>query len=370
MNVDEYFSDEVLQKAKTAKIYIEHLYRVQSQNARERQDRRAALEQQLQGGQLGPEARAAALAELEARERQYSRLQRQRLSMEDFEPLRLIGKGAFGEVRICRDRSTGKLVAVKKLQKSEMVRRGQVRARRGRHMKLSDFGLCKPVDVSSLPAFAAAEPGAPPPGGPPSPGPRSQSEQLRHWQENRRKLAFSTVGTPDYIAPDPMTTCRKIVNWRTCLRFPPEAEATLSPAARDFMCRLLTDVDQRLGTHGAAEIQAHPFFAGVAWGSLYEATPPYRPPLAHELDTQNFEQFEEGEAPGGGAGLTPGTASRSRPIADPHFIGYTYKDWDAATGADAGSAGKQRVREASRPAQRPSVNQLQAAFHDVTLGGL
>lgn len=491
MNVDEYFSDEVLQKAKTAKIYIEHLYRVQSQNARERQDRRAALEQQLQGGQLGPEARAAALAELEARERQYSRLQRQRLSMEDFEPLRLIGKGAFGEVRICRDRSTGKLVAVKKLQKSEMVRRGQVdhvRAERNvlaevrhhsivrllysfqdeeflflvmeylpggdmmtllikkeilpehmarfylaqtvvaleaihaagyihrdikpdnllldaqGHMKLSDFGLCKPVDVSSLPAFAAAEPGAPPPGGPPSPGPRSQSEQLRHWQENRRKLAFSTVGTPDYIAPevlmkkgygmecdwwsvgaiafemmvgfppfysdDPMTTCRKIVNWRTCLRFPPEAEATLSPAARDFMCRLLTDVDQRLGTHGAAEIQAHPFFAGVAWGSLYEATPPYRPPLAHELDTQNFEQFEEGEAPGGGAGLTPGTASRSRPIADPHFIGYTYKDWDAATGADAGSAGKQRVREASRPAQRPSVNQLQAAFHDVTLGGL
>ena len=69
------------------------------------------------------------------------------------------------------------------------------------HMKLSDFGLCKPVDVSTLPAFAAAVPGVPPPGGLPSPGPRSQSEQLRHWQENRRKLAFSTVGTPDYIAP-------------------------------------------------------------------------------------------------------------------------------------------------------------------------
>ncbi len=46
--------------------------------------------------------------------------------MDDFEPLKLIGKGAFGEVRICRDRSTGKLVAVKKLRKAEMVRRGQV----------------------------------------------------------------------------------------------------------------------------------------------------------------------------------------------------------------------------------------------------
>ena len=47
-------------------------------------------------------------------------------AQDDFEPLKLIGKGAFGEVRICRDRSTGKLVAVKKLRKAEMVRRGQV----------------------------------------------------------------------------------------------------------------------------------------------------------------------------------------------------------------------------------------------------
>lgn len=35
----EFFSDEVLQKAKTARMYIEHLYRSQSQNFRERQDR-------------------------------------------------------------------------------------------------------------------------------------------------------------------------------------------------------------------------------------------------------------------------------------------------------------------------------------------
>ena len=91
--------------------------------------RRAKLEAELEGeggARLSQEARAAALAEHERREREFSRLQRQRLCMEDFEPLRLIGKGAFGEVRICRDRSTGQLVAVKKLKKAEMVRRGQV----------------------------------------------------------------------------------------------------------------------------------------------------------------------------------------------------------------------------------------------------
>ena len=90
--------------------------------------RRAKLEQELQAHQLSDEQRAAALADHERREREFSRLQRQRLCMEDFEPLRLIGKGAFGEVRICRDRSTGQLVAVKKLKKAEMVRRGQVGA--------------------------------------------------------------------------------------------------------------------------------------------------------------------------------------------------------------------------------------------------
>lgn len=61
--------------------------------------RRAKLEQQLAGGGLSEDQRRAAIAELERQERDYSRLQRQRLTMEDFEPLRLIGKGAFGEVR-------------------------------------------------------------------------------------------------------------------------------------------------------------------------------------------------------------------------------------------------------------------------------
>lgn len=189
-----------------------------------------------------------------------------------------------------------------------------------------------------------------------------------------------------------MTTCRKIVNWRTYLRFPPEAEAALTPAARDFIARLLSDVEERLGSHGgAAEIRAHPFFAGLDWGRLYDVRPPYRPAVEHELDTQvggcwrwvggwlagwfgrsrtarcawcpalvaqvhagrplthhhpppflpsrtapallqNFEQYEDESA-----GLTPG-GSRSRPIADPNFIGYTYKGWDAVhASGDPGS---------------------------------
>ncbi|KAJ6331034.1 hypothetical protein OIU76_009600 [Salix suchowensis] len=81
------------------------------------------------------------------------------------------------------------------------------------HMKLSDFGLCKPLDCTNLSAINENEAlddenlkesmdadGCFPEAG----GRRWKSplEQLQHWQINRRKLAFSTVGTPDYIAPE------------------------------------------------------------------------------------------------------------------------------------------------------------------------
>ena len=33
------------------------------------------------------------------------------------------------------------------------------------------------------------------------------------------------VGYPPFYSDDPVTTCRKIVNWRTCLRFPPEVSS-------------------------------------------------------------------------------------------------------------------------------------------------
>ncbi|KAJ0860266.1 putative protein kinase AGC-NDR family [Helianthus annuus] len=264
------------------------------------------------------------------------RIQRNKMGADDFEPLTMIGKGAFGEVRICREKTTGNVYAMKKLKKSEMLRRGQVEhviAERNLlaevdsncivklycsfqdeeylylimeylpggdmmtllmrkdtltedeardikpdnllldkfgHMKLSDFGLCKPLDCTNLQEkdFTAANnlSGALQRDGRPAIPKHTQQEQLLHWQRNRRMLAYSTVGTPDYIAPEvllkkgygmecdwwslgaimyemlvgyppfysdePMSTCRKIVNWRTHLKFPEEAK--LSPEAKDL----------------------------------------------------------------------------------------------------------------------------------------
>jgi hypothetical protein len=60
------------------------------------------------------------------------------------------------------------------------------------------------VDVSSLPTLREGEEFTDANGQPPeaTASTRPQAEQLEHWQRNRRQLAFSTVGTPDYIAPE------------------------------------------------------------------------------------------------------------------------------------------------------------------------
>lgn len=39
--------------------------------------------------------------------------------------------------------------------------------------------------------------------------------------------------------------------------------------------------------------QAHPWFKGIQWESLYQMEAAFVPEVNDELDTQNFEKFEE-----------------------------------------------------------------------------
>ncbi|KAJ6684910.1 SERINE/THREONINE-PROTEIN KINASE [Salix purpurea] len=447
----EAHSNVTKQKVAAAKQFIENHYKEQMKNLQERKERRTTLEKKLADADVSEEDQSNLLKFLEKKETEYMRLQRHKMGADDFELLTMIGKGAFGEVRICREKTTGQVYAMKKLKKSEMLRRGQVehvKAERNLlaevdsncivklycsfqddgflylimeylpggdmmtllmrkdtltedearfyvgetilaiesihkhnyihrdikpdnllldrfgHLRLSDFGLCKPLDCSTIQEgdFSIVNSNS---NGTtqneecPSAPRRTQQEQLEHWQKNRRMLAFSTVGTPDYIAPevllkkgygmecdwwslgaimyemlvgyppfysdDPMSTCRKIVNWRTHLKFPEEAR--LSPEAKDLISKLLCNVDQRLGTDGADEIKAHPWFNGVGWDKLYQMEAAFIPEVKDDLDTQNFEKFEESEN-------QPQTTSKTGPwrkmlsSKDVNFVGYTYKNFE------------------------------------------
>ena len=352
------------------------------------------------------------------------RKKRKKISIFDFEPLKIIGKGAFGEVRVCKYIPNGDIVAIKKMKKEEMHKKNQVlhvRAERDvlseaknewivdlkfsfqdqnylylgmeflpggdlmsllmardilpeqeakfyaaeivlaiesvhkldcihrdlkpdnvlidadGHIKLSDFGLSKKLDLKLL-------------DNPGQNGPKSYygnnmnnnakitSQNLSYAQQfsqfkniknkKRRAFAFSTVGTPDYIAPEVIRqkgygqeidwwslgvimfemmigyppffsessteTCKKILDWKNTLNIRPEAN--ISKEAEDILRKLINDPESRLGANGADEIKAHPFFKKIKWNRIKETlTPPFIPELANNYDTKYFDEFEEDE---------------------------------------------------------------------------
>ncbi|KAG2059998.1 hypothetical protein BDR06DRAFT_825779, partial [Suillus hirtellus] len=53
-------------------------------------------------------------------ESQHLRLRRTKIRLTDFRTIKVIGKGAFGEVRLVQKVDTGKVYAMKTLQKAEM----------------------------------------------------------------------------------------------------------------------------------------------------------------------------------------------------------------------------------------------------------
>lgn len=139
-----------------------------------------------------------------------------------------------------------------------------------------------------------------------------ESEKRKIYNKERRQLAFSTVGTPDYIAPevfgqggytevvdwwsvgvilfemlvgyppffsdDPSITCQKIIHWKKTLIIP--SDANLSPAATALIKGLVNDADKRLGCKGVQEIKNHPFFEGLDWNKTRETVAPFIPEVS------------------------------------------------------------------------------------------
>lgn len=206
-----------------------------------------------------------------------------------------------------------------------------------------------------LPAAAAMGSGTPRAGAGQWQG-MSRRERMATWNRNRKTLIWSTVGTPDYMAPeillesgygaecdwwslgvvifemlvgyppfygdDSLMTCRKILCHHESLVFPPEMP--LSAGAVSLIRGMLSDREERLGRNGAAEIKAHPFFDGVEWDRL--RTPeavPYRPRLSSQEDTSWFDHFESS-----GVAAQPPLASHD----DLLFADYTYKRFPSAEG--------------------------------------
>ncbi|EGG04639.1 uncharacterized protein MELLADRAFT_49110 [Melampsora larici-populina 98AG31] len=455
------FSKTTAEKTTACKLKIEHIYRKAVEEAIERNQRRQEVEKKIASEpNMTEERKHRQLATLGRTESSFLRLRRTRLGLADFRTVKVIGKGAFGEVRLVQKVDTAKIYAMKTLRKSEMFKKDQlahVRAERDvlaesdspwvvqlyysfqdsqylyllmeflpggdlmtmlikydtfsedvtrfymaecvlaleavhklgfihrdikpdnilidkdGHVKLSDFGLSTGFHKQHDSAYYqrlldgdSSSNSAPPPN-------RnsvaissinltvSSKDQIATWKANRRKLAYSTVGTPDYIAPEIFLqqgyskecdwwslgaimfeclvgyppfcspsaheTYRKIIDWRNELYFPDDVH--LSRESEDLIRRMITAADNRLGRNGAEEIKQHTFFSGVDWPTIRNIEAPFVPHLKSVTDTSYFPTDDLNDVPTEPVGAD--TDSGSKDLA---FLGYTFRRYENS-GANA-----------------------------------
>ncbi|KAI5964826.1 CBK1 [Candida pseudojiufengensis] len=478
---------EIQDRGKAIKLRMENFYTMSVNHAIERNQRRMNMEQKLieEGNGVSEERKNRHIQNYSKKETQFLRLRRTKLCLEDFDTIKVIGKGAFGEVRLVQKKDNGHIYAMKTLLKSEMYKKDQlahVRAerdvlansdspwvvslfysfqdsqylylimeylpggdlmtmlirwqifteditrfymaecvlaleaihklgfihrdikpdnilidRRG-HIKLSDFGLStgfhKTHDSNYYKKLLEENPNHPLQAnqltynGNSTVNGRnsmmvdaihltmSNRQQMQTWRKSRRLMAYSTVGTPDYIAPEifihqgygqecdwwslgaimfeclvgwppfcaesPHETYRKIINWQETLQIPDDVH--LSPEAEDLIKKLLTSSDQRLGRYGGAEeIKTHPFFRGVDWDTIRKVDAPFIPKLRSITDTRFFPTDELENIPDNPVlikameqrELDAKNGGRKNPKEDLPFIGYTYSRFDYLTRKNA-----------------------------------
>nr|KAF6463245.1 serine/threonine kinase 38 [Molossus molossus] len=230
--------------------------------------------------------------------------------------------------------------------------------------KLSDFGLCTGLKKAhrtefyrnlnhSLPSDFTFQN-------------MNSKRKAETWKRNRRQLAFSTVGTPDYIAPEvfmqtgynklcdwwslgvimyemligyppfcsetPQETYKKVMNWKETLTFPPEVP--ISEKAKDLILRFCCEWEHRIGAPGVEEIKSNSFFEGVDWEHIRERPAAISIEIKSIDDTSNFDEFPESDI------LKPTVATSNHPETDYKnkdwvFVNYTYKRFEGLTARGA-----------------------------------
>lgn len=437
-------SNHTRERVTVAKLTLENFYSTLLTQHEERETRQKKLEKVMDEEGLPDEEKITRRSQHARKETEFLRLKRTRLGLGDFESLKVIGRGAFGEVRLVQKIDTGHIYAMKILRKADMLEKEQVahiRAERDilveadgawvvkmfysfqdkrnlylimeflpggdmmtllmkkdtlseevtqfyiaetvlaidsihqlgfihrdikpdnllldlrGHVKLSDFGLCTGLKKAHRTEFYRNLTHNPPSDF--SFQNMNSKRKAETWKKNRRQLAYSTVGTPDYIAPEvfmqtgynklcdwwslgvimyemligyppfcsetPQETYRKVMNWRETLIFPPEVP--ISEKAKDLVLRYCTDAENRIGALSVDEIKCHPFFEAVDWEHIRERPAAISIEIKSIDDTSNFDDFPESDILQPVTNLTePDFKSK-----DWVFLNYTYKRFEGLT---------------------------------------
>ncbi|KAI3382681.1 hypothetical protein SNEBB_003904 [Seison nebaliae] len=119
-------SDFTKEKVKRMKIAIENYYANMKLLMNERKKRENRLETFLSSQPLTELEKEKHIQEHRELETEFLRKRRLKLKVQDFRPIRTIGKGAFGEVRLVQKKDSGHIYALKILRKHDMLERKQI----------------------------------------------------------------------------------------------------------------------------------------------------------------------------------------------------------------------------------------------------
>jgi len=465
---DPSFQGEVTATRVTAaKSTFEQYYANLASETDARRARGVKLEEKMDAKQMNEEEKETRRQELKLRESEFLRIRRTRLCNADFDVLKTIGRGAFGEVKLVQKKDTGQIFAMKILRKADMLEKDQiahVKAERDvlvkadvkwvvkmlysfqdqdnlylvmeflaggdmmtmlirmdtfdeettkfyigetilaidsihqlgfihrdikpdnlllderGHVKLSDFGLCTGLKEAHRTEFYR---GLQAQGKKGDVRKMDSRQKALSWSKNRRHMAFSTVGTPDYIAPEvfvqngydkscdywslgvimfemlvgyppfcsdsPQETYRKVMNWKETLVLPPEA--TISMESENLIRQLCTHAETRIGRSDVMEIKKHPFFDKFDWENVYTQKAPIDVKVKSIDDTDNFDKFND---------LDDSDLDDRSPASDKDWVwyNYTYKRFEGMNTVAPGQKGSVIKR---RPTAKAAMENARAA---------
>ena len=115
-------SQKTYDKVKIAKNYIQRKYNLQTIKNLEWN----WIIEKINSLRIPEEDKERVKKEIYEKELTKYRKKREKQSIYNYESLSIIGRGAFGEVHVCRERKTGKIVAIKKIKKEIIELKNQI----------------------------------------------------------------------------------------------------------------------------------------------------------------------------------------------------------------------------------------------------